>query len=121
MVGLGFLWGLQLPVIKMLWTSSYVLVAGGYSCMLLGTFFLIIDVLGFETWARPFVWIGCNALAIYMTRGIIDYLALAKRFAGGDIHDFFGNYGDLVVNLVALALILWTAWYYQKKKIILRI
>ena len=28
---LGFLWGQQFPVIKKIWTSSYVLVAGGYS------------------------------------------------------------------------------------------
>ena len=27
--GLGWLWGMQFPVIKKLWTSSYVLVAGG--------------------------------------------------------------------------------------------
>ncbi|MCX5690184.1 MAG: heparan-alpha-glucosaminide N-acetyltransferase domain-containing protein, partial [Planctomycetota bacterium] len=31
----GWLWGMQFPVIKKLWTSSYVLVAGGYSCLLL--------------------------------------------------------------------------------------
>ena len=32
----GSLWGLQFPVIKRIWTSSYVLVAGGYSFALLG-------------------------------------------------------------------------------------
>ena len=36
--GLGWLWGLQFPVIKKIWTSSYVLVAAGYSAMLLGVF-----------------------------------------------------------------------------------
>jgi len=36
----GYLWGLQFPIIKRIWTSSYVLVAGGYSFMLLGVFYL---------------------------------------------------------------------------------
>jgi hypothetical protein len=32
----GYLWALQFPIIKQIWTSSYVLVAGGYSAILLG-------------------------------------------------------------------------------------
>ena len=36
LVAAGYLWGLQFPIIKVIWTSSFVLVAGGYSLMLLG-------------------------------------------------------------------------------------
>ena len=43
-VALGWLWDYQFPVIKKIWTSSYVLVAGGYSAILLGAFYLIVDV-----------------------------------------------------------------------------
>ncbi|MEO6036326.1 MAG: heparan-alpha-glucosaminide N-acetyltransferase domain-containing protein, partial [Verrucomicrobiota bacterium] len=32
---LGFLWGHQFPVVKKIWSSSFVLVAGGYSAILL--------------------------------------------------------------------------------------
>src|SRR5688572_16346584 len=38
MVAAGWLWHLQFPVIKKIWTSSFVLVAGGYSALLLATF-----------------------------------------------------------------------------------
>ena len=41
---LGWLWGFQFPVIKKVWTSSYMLVAGGYSAIILGVFYLIVDV-----------------------------------------------------------------------------
>ncbi|MBI3191866.1 MAG: DUF1624 domain-containing protein, partial [Pedosphaera parvula] len=41
---LGFLWGLQFPVIKKVWTSSYVLVAAGYSCLFLAAFHQIIEI-----------------------------------------------------------------------------
>ena len=46
LVAAGYLWGLQFPVIKAIWTSSFVLVAGGYSVILLGVLHQIIDVWG---------------------------------------------------------------------------
>lgn len=82
---LGFLWGIQFPVIKKIWTSSYVLVAGGYSAILLALFYLIIDVWAWRRWAQPFVWIGCNALTIYLISNIVDFEALSLRLAGGEI------------------------------------
>ena len=54
-LGLGWLWSLQFPVIKRAWTSSYVRVAGGYSAILLGIFYLIVDVWGARAWCQPFV------------------------------------------------------------------
>ena len=41
---LGYLWGLFFPINKNLWTSSFVLFAGGWSLLLLSVFYLIIDV-----------------------------------------------------------------------------
>ena len=38
-IAVGYLWGLQFPVIKNIWTSSYVLVAGGWSLLLLALFY----------------------------------------------------------------------------------
>ena len=62
MVALGYLWGLQFPIIKKIWTSSFVLVAGGYSCILLGVFYAVVDAMKFQKWAIPFIWIGANPL-----------------------------------------------------------
>ncbi len=121
MVGLGFLWGLQFPVIKKLWTSSFVLVAGGYSCLLLAFFYLIIDAWKLKRWALPFLWVGTNALAIYLMRNIVDVQALAMRFVGGDIQAALGAYGPLVMNMVSLGFTLLFAWYLYKKEIFLRL
>src|SRR3954468_20198518 len=38
MIAAGHLWSLQFPIIKYIWTSSFVLVAGGYAVLLLGAF-----------------------------------------------------------------------------------
>ncbi len=63
-VALGFLWGLEFPVIKRLWTSSFVLVAGGYSAVLLGVFYQVVDVWQVRAWCLPFVWMGTNASTV---------------------------------------------------------
>ena len=44
----GHLWGLPFPLIKRLWTSSFVCVAGGWSLLLLATFYYLIDVRGWR-------------------------------------------------------------------------
>lgn len=81
----GYLWGLQFPVIKAIWTSSYVLVAGGYSLVLLGLLHQVVDVWGLRAWVAIFVWIGGNALALYFLNGIASFERFATRFVGGDI------------------------------------
>ena len=65
-LGLGTLWGQVFPIIKILWTSSYVLVAGGWSLLLLAIFYTVIDVIKFRAWAFFFVVIGVNAITIYI-------------------------------------------------------
>jgi predicted acyltransferase len=120
-VGVGYAWGFSFPVIKKIWTSSYVLVAGGYSGILLGAFVLIIDVLNLRTWAQPFVCIGLNPLALYLIDNMVDFDELAQRFVGGNIKAALGTYGDLCVSLVSLGLIILLAFYLQRKKIFLRV
>src|SRR5689334_5323049 len=42
----GLLWSVEFPIIKLLWTSSFVLISGGISFLALALFYWIIDVLG---------------------------------------------------------------------------
>lgn len=118
-VALGFLWGLQFPVIKKLWTSSFVLVAGGYSLILLGVFHQVVDGLRWRNWCAPFVWIGTNAIFIYMASNLVRFDQLANRFTGGDVRNWFDRVlpagtGGIVTALVssllciALARVLYT-------------
>ncbi|MCX6925226.1 MAG: DUF5009 domain-containing protein, partial [Verrucomicrobia bacterium] len=90
---LGWLWGFQFPVIKKVWTSSYVLVAGGYSAILLGVFYLIVDVWKVRAWCQPFVWIGMNAITVYLASNLLDHFSpIAARFAGGDVKVFLDGH-----------------------------
>ncbi len=126
-VALGWLWGMQFPVVKKIWTSSFVLVAGGYSAILLGAFYLVIDVWRFQSWCQPFVWIGMNSITIYFVDGIIGgFSTLAERLVGGDVKVFFDTYvtkglGDLVVSLIGLLLVFWFVRFLYRRKIFIRL
>jgi predicted acyltransferase len=120
-LGLGFAWAREFPIIKLLWTSSYVLVACGYSAILLGIFYQIIELWQFRQWAMPFVWIGMNALTIYIISALVNFHRLSARFVGGDIHTALGSYGDLVSALVALAMVFWVVNFLYRRKVFLRL
>ncbi len=81
-LALGYAWGAHFPIIKQIWTSSYVLVAGGWSLLLLALFSQLIDVWGWQRWARPFVWIGSNAIALYLAYTVLHLGELAGLVAG---------------------------------------
>jgi len=122
MVAIGFLWGLHFPVIKKIWTSSYVLVAGGYSLMLLGFFYLIVDVWKIRRWTAPFVWIGANPLTIYLARNIVDFNAVAGRFVGGSLAAWAGEDGAYLLQMaVSLALSLLLVRFLDRRKNFLRV
>lgn len=121
LVPLGFLWGLQFPVIKKLWTSSYVLVAGGYSFLLLGLFYWAIDVCGCRRGLGPWLWVGTNALTLYLVAEVVKLPALAERFIGGPIKTALAPWGDLAVAVLALALILALGRFLYRRQIFLRV
>lgn len=115
-LAVGWLWHLNFPVIKKIWTSSFVLVAGGYSCLLLAAFYQIIDVWKCQKWATPFVWIGVNPITIYFGGRFIDFEALAKLFVGGPVAAASGRYAELLLAVVSLAFgFLFLRFLYQRK------
>lgn len=120
-IALGLLWGMQFPIIKRIWTSSFCLVASGCSAMLLGVFYLVVDVWRWQKWCRPFLWIGTNAITIYLASNLVEFGTIANRFVGGDIKAFLDAHlahgsGGLLVAMVGLALpVLLVRFLYQHK------
>ncbi|HRK35583.1 MAG TPA: heparan-alpha-glucosaminide N-acetyltransferase domain-containing protein [Candidatus Hydrogenedentes bacterium] len=111
----------QMPVIKKIWTSSYVLVAGGWSCILVGLFSMVIDVWRYERWAIPFIWIGANPLAVYLAQDFIAFDELGRRVSGGPFAMLFGNYAPIIPALASIGFVFLFAWFLYKKKIFLRV
>ncbi len=84
LVALGWLCGVQFPIIKHIWTSSYVLYTSGWSCLLLGIFYGIVDGLRLRRWGFPFLLIGMNPLVIYIliNTGLVNFPYITKFFFG---------------------------------------
>jgi predicted acyltransferase len=126
-LALGFLWGLQFPIVKKIWTSSFVLVAGGWSALLLSAFYYVIDVRGLREWCQPFVWIGMNPITLYVIHGnLIQFPRQAQRFAGGSVRAFLERnvapgVGDIVLTLVSVGLVFLLARFLYQRKIFLRV
>jgi len=118
---------LEFPVIKRIWTSSYVLVAGGYSAILLGAFYLVVDVWQVRAWCQPFVWMGTNAITIYLADNILGgFNGLAGRLVGGNVQQFADAHlakgcGDLLIAIVGMVLAFGLVRFLYQRKIFLRV
>lgn len=77
---LGALWNFVFPINKNLWTSSFVLFVGGWSLVLLGLFYFVIDIKGYRKWAFFFSVIGMNSILIYMAPNFINWAFTTEAF-----------------------------------------
>jgi predicted acyltransferase len=125
LIALGWLWHLQFPVNKRLWTSSFVLVSGGWSVLLLAAFYYTIDLRGWRKWAEPFVWVGSNALTIYLISHLVDFGNLSARFLGGEIaatlDALWPGLSSVVLAFVGITLCVAVCRFLYLRKIFIRL
>jgi predicted acyltransferase len=113
---LGWAWHPLFPVVKKLWSSSFVLVAAGWSAVLLAVFYWVIDVCRWQRWCEPFVWVGANPLSLYLAAGMGAFRAVNGRLVGS-------LSGDLkwITSVTLFALMLLTARWLYRRGILLRV
>lgn len=85
MISAGLLLSLSVPVVKALWSSSFVLVAGGCSAALLAIFYFFIDVKGWSRGMFFFRVIGMNAITIYLAQRIVGVGVASDFLFGGTV------------------------------------
>jgi heparan-alpha-glucosaminide N-acetyltransferase len=116
-------WGLGelgwIPVVKRIWTPSWVLFSGGWCCWLLAAFYFVIEIGRCQRWAWPLVVVGMNSIAAYLiahlTTGFIGQ-AIVRHF-GKDIGKSLGEVYEPVVLGAGILLVQWLllAWMYRRK------
>jgi len=104
-LALGYLWGFSFPIIKVIWTSSYVLFAAGWSLLLLAVFYWIIDVRKCSAWAFFFAVIGANPITIYFLQSFVNFDGIANFFVGG-----IAEYAGIIKPLVPAFSVLMVKW-----------
>lgn len=117
----GLVWDMEFPIIKKIWTSSFVCLTAGLSFALLGVFHQVVDVWDQTGWTQPLIWVGSNPLAIYFGAQILSYRKVAERFVGGDIREAAGPAGDALVAAVSLAVLLCLAHFLHRRRVFLRL
>ena len=65
------IWDGFFPINKALWTSSYVLLAGGLAMLGLALSYWLIDVQHYTWGVLPFVAFGVNAITVFFLSGLI--------------------------------------------------
>jgi predicted acyltransferase len=108
------------PIIKKCWTSSFNMLTGGISFLLLALFYLIIDHWKIHKWAFYFRIIGMNSIFIYLLNRILNAKEISTFFFGW-LAKPLGESGELLILIGGMGLF-WLLMYYMfKKKIFLRV
>lgn len=79
----GLLLDPMIPIIKFLWTPTYVLVTAGWACLFLMVAYLLIDVLNLSAGCFPLSFIGMHALWFYFMPWVFDFNLAGWKFVGG--------------------------------------
>ena len=112
----------SLPVIKVVWSPSFALVAGGLSAALLAVFYWVIDVKGWRRWGFFFKVIGMNAITIYiLVRTVLPYDYEKAYFFGGISKYLSPSVAEFVSQAGLIALGWLFLLYLYRKKIFLRV
>jgi predicted acyltransferase len=124
MVGWVFGWLGVCPVVKRIWTPSWVLFSGGWCFLLLAGFYSVIDLWKRKGWAFPLVVVGMNSIAAYCIAHLFDGFigkALTTNL-GTNTFKLFGEAYEPFVHGAAVLFFLWLIlfWMYRRK-IFLRI
>ncbi len=85
LLALGYFWSIWFPLNKKMWTSSYVLVAAGYSLALFALAFWAIELRGWRKgWTRPWLVFGSNAIVAYMFSELLPGVMGLIRIPSGN-------------------------------------
>lgn len=107
------------PVVKRIWTPSWVLFSGGWCFLILGGLYLVIDVWNRRAWIFPFKVVGMNSIAAYLISWLcVTFITDALlRHLGSHIFEIFGAaYQPFLLGL-GVMLVEWLLlfWLYRRK------
>lgn len=129
----GLLWSQSFPINKKLWTSSYVLYAGGWGLLILAVFYFAIEMKQWRgRWMSPWLAFGTNAIVAYVLSELLSS-AVAVFHANSEqsiqqflYQGFFQNigtpaFGSLIYSTLFTALCWIPAWLLYRRHIVIKL
>lgn len=102
------------PIIKRLWSASFILYSSGLSFLLISLFYYVIDVKGFARWAFWLKVIGMNCIAVYMASYLINFQNIGHILIFG-LKQWTGSYYPVLNSIVGVTVV-YTVMYWMYKK-----
>jgi predicted acyltransferase len=122
LIVIALIWNIWHPVIKHIWTSSFVLFSGGICILMLALFYLIIDVWNFRKGTRWLIILGSNAIFAYVAWHLFEkqFVGVAEVFLKG-LKPWIENGFDTLRYLGGFMVIYLILWYMYKNKTFIKI
>lgn len=116
-------WGLGAmglcPVVKRIWTPSWVLYSGGLCYVALAALHWVCDIQNRNTWAWPLLVIGSNSIAAYVMSWTMEtpIKSFLQRHLGTSIFEVFGEAWQPVFLGTAVLVSMWLIllWLYRRR------
>ena len=129
----GLLWAQSFPLNKKLWTSSYVLYAGGWSVLILAACYFALEIKQWKgRWTYPWLVLGTNAITAYVFSELLSssvavfHINPQQSFQEFVYSGFFYHigspaFGSLVYS-IAFAAVCWLpAWLLYRQRIFIKL
>jgi len=119
---LGLILDLWHPIIKKIWTSSFVLFSGGICVLMLSVFYLFIDLLGIRKGIRWLIVLGSNAIFGYVVWHLFEnlFVGTAEVFLNG-MKPWIGGWFETLRYLGGFMVIYLIIWYMYRNKTFIKI
>lgn len=124
---LGLIWDLFFPINKALWSSSFVLYAGGLATIGLALSYWLIDVRGHKKFTPPFVAFGANAITAYILADFIPHYLGKVSIGGKPLYNllfapYFSPINASLASAIFTVFCVWIVmWILYKRKIIIKV
>ena len=109
------------PIVKRIWTPSWVLWSGGWVLLMLAAFFAVVDGLGWRRWTFPLTVVGMNSIAAYLMFQLTSSWFRETMARHGMRELFNGPYGPMWQRGGVLVLIWLALLWLHRRKIFLKI
>jgi heparan-alpha-glucosaminide N-acetyltransferase len=112
------------PVVKRIWTPSWVLFSGGWCFLLMAGFYLVLDLWRQRRRAFFLVVVGMNSIAAYLIAHLfVEFISAAlPRHLGEHWATFAGTAYEPLIHGAGVLLIEWLIlWWMYRRRIFLRV
>lgn len=109
------------PIVKRIWSPSWVIYSTGWTLLLLSVFYWLIDVRGWKSWSFPLRIVGMNSIAMYCGAQLLKPWIGQTLKTHFSADAFAGPAGGVIMSVAQLAVLWLVCFWMYRNKIFVRI